>query len=38
MTTATSTYLLNRAAQRYGVPASIIASIIGVETLYGRNV
>lgn len=30
--------LLNRAAQRYGVPASIIASIIGVETLYGRNV
>ncbi|MBO1110813.1 lytic murein transglycosylase B [Bordetella petrii] len=29
--------LLNQAAQRYGVPASIIASIIGVETLYGRN-
>jgi len=29
--------LLNRAAQQYGVPASIIASIIGVETLYGRN-
>lgn len=30
--------LLNQAAQRYGVPASVIASIIGVETLYGRNV
>ncbi|HYG41373.1 MAG TPA: lytic murein transglycosylase B [Bordetella sp.] len=29
--------LLNQAAQRYGVPASIIVSIIGVETLYGRN-
>jgi len=29
--------VLNQAAQRYGVPASIIASIIGVETLYGRN-
>lgn len=29
--------LLNRAAQRFGVPAPIIASIIGVETLYGRN-
>jgi len=29
--------LLNQAAQRYGVPASVIASIIGVETLYGRN-
>ncbi|MCD0505740.1 lytic murein transglycosylase B [Bordetella petrii] len=29
--------LLSQAAQRYGVPASIIASIIGVETLYGRN-
>ncbi|CAP42237.1 lytic murein transglycosylase B [Bordetella petrii] len=29
--------LLTQAAQRYGVPASIIASIIGVETLYGRN-
>ena len=29
--------LLNQAAQRTGVPAPIIASIIGVETLYGRN-
>lgn len=29
--------LLNQAAQRFGVPAPIIASIIGVETLYGRN-
>ena len=29
--------LLNQAAQRYGVPASIIVSIIGVETLYSRN-
>ncbi|MBV7482246.1 lytic murein transglycosylase B [Bordetella sp. BOR01] len=29
--------LLSQAAQRYGVPASIIVSIIGVETLYGRN-
>src|SRR5690606_31364359 len=29
--------VLNQAAQRYGVPASIIVSIIGVETLYGRN-
>ncbi|SAI68120.1 membrane-bound lytic murein transglycosylase B [Bordetella ansorpii] len=29
--------LLNRAAQQYGVPAPIIAAIIGVETLYGRN-
>ncbi len=29
--------LLNRASQRSGVPSSIIASIIGVETLYGRN-
>lgn len=29
--------LLNQAAQHYGVPASIIVSIIGVETLYGRN-
>ena len=28
---------LNQAAQRFGVPAPIIASIIGVETLYGRN-
>ena len=29
--------LLNQASQRFGVPAPIIASIIGVETLYGRN-
>ena len=29
--------LLNQAAQRFGVPAPIIASIIGVETLYGRQ-
>ena len=29
--------LLEQAAQRYGVPASVIAAIIGVETLYGRN-
>ncbi|MBO1018330.1 lytic murein transglycosylase B [Achromobacter sp. SD115] len=29
--------LLNQAAQRFGVPAPVIASIIGVETLYGRN-
>jgi len=29
--------LLDRAEQQYGVPASIIAAIIGVETLYGRN-
>jgi len=29
--------LLDQAAQRYGVPASVIAAIIGVETLYGRN-
>jgi membrane-bound lytic murein transglycosylase B len=28
---------LDRAAQRFGVPASIIVGIIGVETLYGRN-
>ncbi len=28
---------LERAEQRYGVPASVIASIIGVETIYGRN-
>lgn len=26
-----------RAEQRYGVPAEIIVSIIGVETIYGRN-
>ncbi|EXX93190.1 lytic murein transglycosylase B [Bordetella holmesii 1058] len=29
--------VIERAAQQYGVPASIIVSIIGVETLYGRN-
>jgi membrane-bound lytic murein transglycosylase B len=29
--------LLDQASQRYGVPASIIAAIIGVETIYGRN-
>lgn len=28
---------LSQAARRFGVPAPIIASIIGVETLYGRN-
>jgi membrane-bound lytic murein transglycosylase B len=28
---------LDQAAQRFGVPAPIIVSIIGVETLYGRN-
>jgi membrane-bound lytic murein transglycosylase B len=28
---------LDQAAQRFGVPPSIIVSIIGVETLYGRN-
>ena len=28
---------LQQAEQRYGVPADIIASIIGVETIYGRN-
>lgn len=28
---------LARAQARYGVPASVIAAIIGVETLYGRN-
>jgi membrane-bound lytic murein transglycosylase B len=28
---------LNQAQQRYGVPAKIIAGIIGVETIYGRN-
>lgn len=27
---------LNRAEAQYGVPASIIASIVGVETFYGR--
>jgi membrane-bound lytic murein transglycosylase B len=29
--------VLRRAEQRYGVPANIIAAIIGVETLYGRH-
>ncbi len=29
--------LLNRTAQEYGVPASIIVSIIGVESNYGRT-
>lgn len=28
---------MSLAQQRYGVPAKIIAGIIGVETLYGRN-
>ena len=28
---------LNRAADRYGVPQNVIAAIIGVETIYGRN-
>jgi membrane-bound lytic murein transglycosylase B len=28
--------ILDRAAERYGVPAEIIAAIIGVETYYGR--
>jgi len=28
---------LSQAEQRYGVPAKIIAGIIGVETIYGRN-
>jgi membrane-bound lytic murein transglycosylase B len=29
--------VLSRASQRFGVPSSIIVAIIGVETLYGRN-
>jgi membrane-bound lytic murein transglycosylase B len=29
--------LLTRAAQRFGVPTTIITAILGVETLYGRN-
>jgi membrane-bound lytic murein transglycosylase B len=29
---------LARAQARYGVPASVIAGVIGVETIYGRNV
>jgi len=29
--------LLNEVEQKYGVPAEIIVSIIGVETRYGRN-
>lgn len=28
---------LHQAEQRYGVPAEIIAAIIGIETIYGRN-
>lgn len=28
---------LDRATQRYGVPQAIIAALIGVETLYGKN-
>jgi len=28
---------LDRATARYGVPQNIIAAVIGVETLYGRN-
>ncbi|MES2091211.1 MAG: lytic murein transglycosylase B [Pseudomonadota bacterium] len=28
---------LRRAQERWGVPASIIAGVIGVETIYGRN-
>lgn len=28
---------IEKASQQYGVPASIIVSIIGVETIYGRN-
>ncbi|MYN11854.1 lytic murein transglycosylase B [Pusillimonas sp. TS35] len=28
---------LDRTARQYGVPASIIVAIIGVETVYGRN-
>ncbi len=28
---------LQRAAERYGVPAEIIVAILGVETIYGRN-
>jgi len=35
----TKTYAneLNKAEQTYGVPASIIAGVLGVETIYGRN-
>jgi membrane-bound lytic murein transglycosylase B len=29
---------LNRAEKEYGVPAQIIVGIIGIETLYGKNV
>jgi len=29
---------LNRAEQQYGVPAQIIVGIIGIETIYGKNV
>jgi membrane-bound lytic murein transglycosylase B len=28
---------LQRAERQYGVPASVIAGVIGVETIYGRN-
>ena len=28
---------LNKAEEKYGVPAEIIAAVIGVETIYGRN-
>ena len=28
---------LNRAERQFGVPAEVIAAIIGVETIYGRN-
>jgi len=30
-------YALNRASERYGVPGHVIAALIGVETLYGKN-
>jgi membrane-bound lytic murein transglycosylase B len=29
--------ILERAEEKYGVPAEIVTAIIGVETLYGRN-
>jgi len=31
-------HALNRAEKQYGVPAQIIVGIIGIETLYGKNV